>query len=142
MYDYNTRKLFQDLYSIFFNTSTKNCIDCLPYILSMPKSNKSRQTNIADGSPVKKKANTSLFKAIQQHLNPTGAINNNESSLSIHTLAEFNTALSYILLFMTISAKVAHLNFSSMYKFFGSKSSLMVKDNHRKAMGVYLEGVS
>jgi hypothetical protein len=51
-----------------------------------------------------------------------------------------NTAIGYVVMLMITVSKISRINYSCMYKYFGSRSSLMAKDKGRSTFGAYLEG--
>lgn len=56
------------------------------------------------------------------------------------TLEQINTAIGYIVMMMTIISKISRVNYSCMYKFFGSRSCMMIKDRTQATYGTYIEG--
>ena len=65
-----------------------------------------------------------------------------QDSSQIHpkSLEQFNTAIGYMILILITVGKIIRINYSSMYKFFGSRSSLMIKDKTRQALICSVEG--
>lgn len=81
MHDYNTRKLFQDLYSIFFNLGTKHCAESIPFVLEPTIGNK----NPADVGGLEKSTlnprsdKVSLKKVLENYLSSENASNGQQT---------------------------------------------------------------
>lgn len=56
------------------------------------------------------------------------------------TLEQINTGIGYIIMLMTVISKISRVNYSCMYKFFGSRSCMMIKDKSQATYGTYIEG--
>lgn len=98
MYEYNIRKMFRELYAIFFNSGTA-------HVLSSLKISNDDTLRIASKDDIE----------------------------------NLNTLCCYLIMFVIIAGKLARLNYSCLYKFFGSRSSLIIKDRTKLALGVYIE---
>lgn len=98
MYEYNIRKMFRELYSIFFNIGTKHIKKATSYL-------QEKKLRVANRDSIE----------------------------------ELNTFMSYIIMIILIAGKLARLNYSCLYKFFGSRSSLMLKDRKKYALGMFVD---
>lgn len=55
-------------------------------------------------------------------------------------LEQMNTGIGYIIMLMTVISKISRVNYSCMYKFFGSRSCMMIKDKSQATYGTFIEG--
>lgn len=55
------------------------------------------------------------------------------------TIEQINTGLGFIILMLIVVSKFTRINYNNMYKFLGSRSSLMIKDKTRLTLGAFCE---